>query len=103
VKKLFIIAIMIIIIINVCCLSTFAATKNIEEGLANLDNKMEGLLTVVYRIGYWVLLIIAFIDILSSVMSKNIKEVGKVILRYVIIYASLYLLPFLFSLVSDIF
>jgi hypothetical protein len=101
-KKLLVIITSIVIIIALG-INTSAATKTIEEGLANLNSKMEGVLTIAYNIGYWILLVKAFMDILANVMNKNLREVGKVILLYVSIYAALYILPFMFKLVENLF
>lgn len=62
-------------------------------------------LSIIRRVGYWIALISALTEIIKTSMrgGNNSAEIGKIIMKYLLIYASLYLMPWLFDLVKGAF
>lgn len=62
-------------------------------------------LGIIRRVGYWIALISALTEIIKTSMrgGNNTAEIGKIIMKYLLIYASLYLMPYLFDLVKGAF
>lgn len=60
-------------------------------------------LGIFQSIGYWLCLIGAIMEILKSIMNGSSKDVGRVMLKYILIFASIFLIPFAFDLIKEIF
>ncbi|MDU1279242.1 MAG: hypothetical protein E6960_12260 [Clostridium sp.] len=74
-----------------------------SEAVARINIAGNTFLTIFQSIGYWLCLIGCIMEILKSVMNGSSKDVGKVMLKYLLIFAALYLMPFAFNLVKEIF
>ena len=61
------------------------------------------ILGVMQTIGYWLCIISCIMEILKVVMNGSSKDVGKIILKYVLVFSSLYLMPWLFNLIKVVF
>ena len=61
------------------------------------------ILGLIQGIGYYLCLLSCIIEILKSIMNGSSKDVAKIMMKYLLIFASLYLMPFLFDLVREIF
>lgn len=61
------------------------------------------ILDIVQTIGYWLCIIGCIMEILKSVMNGSSKDVGKIMMKYILIFAALYLMPWLFDLIKEIF
>lgn len=71
------------------------------SGIDVLGNTFLG---IIQRVGYWIALIAAIAEIIKVAMKGgNGNDIGKVILKYVLIYASLFLMPWLFDQVAKAF
>lgn len=88
----------------------FALTLSIPTtahavGLDSIDILGNTFLTIVRRGMYWVCLIKSIIDIGKEVQKggDNMGNIGKIIMKYVLAFASLYIMPYLFDLVRDSF
>lgn len=73
--------------------------------LGAIDKLGNTFLDIVRRVGYWIALICALVEIIRTSMrgGNNSSEIGKIIMKYLLIYASLYLMPYLFDLVKGAF
>lgn len=71
------------------------------NGIDALGNTFLG---IIQRVGYWIALIAAIGEIIKVAMKGGTgSDIGKVILKYVLIYASLFLMPWLFDQVAKAF
>lgn len=75
----------------------------VEEANAKVNNVGYMLFSSIQTIGYWLCLIGCIMEILKSVMNGSSKEVGKIMLKYLLIFASLYLMPFAFNFIKEAF
>lgn len=85
--------------LNVMC-KVSADTTNAVTKINSAGNTFLG---IFQSIGYWLCLIGAIMEILKCVMNGSSKDVGKIILKYVLVFASIYLIPFAFDLIKEIF
>lgn len=74
-----------------------------SEAVARINSAGNTFLTIFQSIGYWLCLIGCIMEILKSVMNGSSKDVGKVMMKYILIFAALYLMPFAFNLIREIF
>lgn len=61
------------------------------------------ILGVIQTVGYWLCVLSCIMEILKTVMNGSTKDVGKVMVKYLLIFGSLYLMPWLFDLIKAIF
>lgn len=73
------------------------------EAIARIDSAGYMFFGIIQSIGYWLCLIGCIMEILKSVMNGSSKEVGKLMMKYILIFAALYLMPFAFNLIREIF
>lgn len=73
--------------------------------LTAIDSLGNTFLDICRKVGYWIALISSMTEIIKVSMrgGNNTSEIGKVIMKYLLIYASLYLMPYLFNLVQGAF
>lgn len=86
------------IVMSITTLPCFAA-----EGIDKVDIAGNRILMIVRRIGYWVILIKAVYDVIGSIKNRDMKELGQVILFYLILYAALFFIPFALKQVEGVF
>ncbi|WP_294364125.1 hypothetical protein [uncultured Clostridium sp.] len=82
------------------------ASTVLAETTAAVDKINTGgfmILSIVQTIGYWLCLIGCIMEILKSIMNGSSKDVGKIMLKYLLVFGSLYLMPFGFNLIREIF
>lgn len=79
------------------------AHADVNGALAGVDSAGFIFLTIFQRVGYWGCLLGCFVEILKSLMNTGTKDIWKVFMRYIIIFAILYLLPWAFDLIKEIF
>lgn len=73
------------------------------QAVSKINNAGNAFLTIFQSIGYWLCLIGCIMEILKSVMNGSSKDVGRTMLKYILIFAALYVMPFAFKLISEIF
>lgn len=61
------------------------------------------ILGVIQTVGYWLCVLSCIMEILKTVMNGSTKDVGKVMVKYLLIFGSLYLMPWLFDLIKAVF
>lgn len=73
--------------------------------LDSIDSLGNTFLTIIRRVGYWIALICALAEIIKTSMrgGNNASEIGKIMMKYLLIYASLFLMKSLFDLVKEAF
>lgn len=72
----------------------------------NQIDKLGGTFLEIFKsIGYWVCIIFCFIDIIKTVMKggKGTQDIFAVIFKNILIFASLYLVPFFFDMIKGAF
>lgn len=74
-----------------------------KEAVARIDNAGLMFFGIIQSIGYWLCLIGCIMEILKSVMNGSSKEIGKLMMKYILIFAALYLMPFAFNLIREVF
>ena len=81
--------------------TTYASEPNLN-GIDKLGNTF---LRLVRKGGYWICLIMGIINCVKVGLQGGDKagDIMKVVFKYVLIFASLFLLPFLFDLVESSF
>lgn len=82
---------------------TSTVLADTADAVGRIDSAGNMFLGIIQSIGYWLCLIGCIMEILKSVMNGSSKDVGKVMLKYLLIFAALYLMPFAFNLVKEIF
>ena len=92
-----------VVIIMVAVLINFNVCYAAEVDLSKLDSKGLELLNVIRKIGYWVIICMAIKDIIGKAMEQDVKSVGRIVFKYVIIYASFWFLPWALHFVEGIF
>lgn len=62
-------------------------------------------LSIVRKASYWIVLILSLVEISKAALKggNSNAEIGKIIIKYLLIYASLFLMPWLFDLVEEAF
>lgn len=73
------------------------------DAIAKIDSAGNTFFGILQSIGYWLCLIGCIMEILKSVMNGSSKDIGKIMLKYILIFAALYLMPFAFNLIKEIF
>lgn len=71
--------------------------------LGAIDNLGNTFLTIIRRVGYWIALICALAEIIKTTTrgGSNNSEIGKIIMKYSLVYASLYLMQNIFDLIRE--
>lgn len=72
-------------------------------GFSNLDKAGNNILDVLRHIGYWIIIGTGGTGIIKCAISQDLHGIGKVVLTSVLLYASLFFLPFALRLVEHIF
>ena len=73
------------------------------NALTRIDNAGNVFLEIIQSIGYWLCIIGCIMEILKGLMNGQGKDAGRIMLRYLLIFSALYLMPWAFDLVKDIF
>jgi len=76
--------------------SVFASTKGI-------DALGWTLLGLIRQYAYWVLLIWCIVEVIKSGVGGESKKTLSIVMKFVIIFASMYLLPNLFNVIKEAF
>ncbi len=83
--------------------NAFATTGGAEAAVSGLDKVGYTILVILQRLGYWGCLIGCFVEILKSLLSSGNKDIWKIFFKYLLIFAILYMLPWAFDLIREIF
>lgn len=93
----------IVICIAFLLTTTSMAVIPRAAGLDSIDSLGNTFLNVVRRTMYWICLIKGLVDVGREVSrgGDNIGNIGKIVLKYVLAFSTLYIMPDLFDLVRD--
>jgi hypothetical protein len=70
---------------------------------SKLDAAGTKILNICRQFGYWGCIIMATVEITKALMRGDSKDITKIIAKYLAGFGALYLLPFLFNLIKDVF
>ena len=79
--------------------NVYAAT----DAMGKVDVAGNTFLGVLRTLGYWLCLIFCILEILKSLMNSQSKDIGKIIIKYLLVFSTLYVLPWAFALIKAIF
>lgn len=74
-----------------------------SDGLEEIDKLGFMFLTIVRRVGYWLALICAIVELIKCIREGgNKQDVWGVFMKYLLIYAALFLIPKAFDLITKV-
>lgn len=79
------------------------AYADVGDAITRIDSVGFIFLSIFQRVGYWGCLLGCFVEILKSLMNTGSKDVWKIFAKYLIIFAILYLLPWAFDFIKEVF
>ena len=71
--------------------------------IGKIDSAGIMFLGLAQSIGYYLCLIGCIVEILKSVMNGTSKDAGKIMMKYILYFAALYLMPFAFDMIKNVF
>ncbi len=80
-----------------------AVLADTTAAVGKIDSAGSMILGVSQSIGYWLCLVGCIVEILKSVMNGTSKDAAKIMIKYILYFAALYLMPFAFDMIRDIF
>lgn len=78
-------------------------TARAEVDMNKIDDLGYKFLNIIRDGGYWIILIIAVADVIKTAMRGGKNEIGGTIIKYLLIYSTLYILPLLFNMIKEVF
>lgn len=75
------------------------AAGSTVDAVTKLNTAGNTLLGVMQTIGYWVALIMCIVEILKSLSAGDTKSIGKIIVKYLMAFAGIFVLKWLFDLI----
>ena len=81
----------------------YKVSASSKDSIEKIDTAGAMFLGIFQSIAYWLCLLGAIMEILKCVMNGSSKDVGRIMLKYILIFASIFLIPFAFDLIRDIF
>lgn len=60
-------------------------------------------LGLVRGFGYWICVVMCIVEIIRNLLQGDTKGIGKIVVKYLIAFASFYFVPYLFDVVKDAF
>jgi len=83
--------------ITLYCSKVLAATN---KGIDPLGNT---LLNLIRHWAYWVILVMCILEVIRAGISGDSKKILSIIMKYVVVFASMYLVPAIFDAIRDSF
>lgn len=81
--------------------TTIFAAENPTQKIDELGRK---LLNIIQVAGYWICLIMCGLMVLRAIMSgKDKKQIGEIVISFILAFAALYFMPWLFDTVKTTF
>lgn len=71
--------------------------------LGKIDKAGNTILGIVRKIGYWICIVGCIIDIIKSLMQGDTKSIAKIMMKYALAFAALYIFPWMLDLIKEIF
>jgi len=94
--------VVLILLITIIYLSIFTCATT-DKSIENLDAAGYKLLYIGRHIGFWIITVVATYKVIQCALKGSRKEVGEIILTYVLIYGSMFIIPWAMKLVENIF
>lgn len=69
----------------------------------NLDISGEKILHIIQKVAYWIILIKCISELIKAALHGEIHSIGKIVMTYTLIYASVFFVPWLLVFVQGIF
>lgn len=93
----------IILIVIMSIMFIFYTSICFANGLDKIDRAGNQILIIFRRIGFWLILIKAIQELIRCALSGNSKEIGGIIMKYILIYGAFFFMPWVLRLVEGIF
>lgn len=82
---------------------TTKALADTTDAMGKINTGGFMILGIAQTLGYWLCLIGCIIEILKTILNGTNKEVGKIMMKYILFFGALYLMPFAFDMIKEIF
>lgn len=93
----------IVLIVIMTTLFVFYTSISLANGLDKVDRAGNQILNIFRRIGFWIILIKAIQELVQCALSGGNKNIGGIIVKYIIIYGAFFFMPWALRLVEGIF
>ena len=70
---------------------------------SRIDIAGSTILSTAQEIGYWACLIMCLIEVIMALISRRTDDVKKICTKYILGFASLYFMPWIFDFIRDFF
>lgn len=86
-------------------LMTLEANATTFNGLETIDNLGATFVGIIQQAGYWICFAKGLVDVIKELLKGGDKadSIGRILFKYVLAFASFYLLPFLFNIIKENF
>lgn len=74
-----------------------------ENGAKGIDSLGIRLLGIFRQFAYWICIIGCIIEICKSLMQGDHKSIGKIIAKYILAFAAIYFVPWIFDIIKESF
>lgn len=95
------------VVIGIATVMFYSNTVYAADGLEKIDSVGSSILTIAQKICYWVCLIMGVTDVMKELFKgdviHNYQDIGKVIIKYILAFASVYFMPYAFDTIKDLF
>jgi len=88
-------------LITLLGLSLYA--KNVFAATKGIDTLGWTLLTLIRQWAKWILILWCIVEVIKSACSGDTKKTLPILMKYVVIYASMYLIPVIFDAIAKSF
>lgn len=73
------------------------------SALSKIDSAGMMFLGIMRTLGYWLCIIFCIVEILKKLMEGNTKDMGNIVIKYLLVFAILYVLPQGMDLIKALF
>ncbi len=70
---------------------------------SRIDVAGYAILSTAQRIGYWACLIMCLIEVIMALIARRNDDIKKICTKYILGFASLYFMPWIFDFIRDFF
>lgn len=74
-----------------------------QEFAKNFDKKNWELLDYLRLFGFWLCLFMCLFEVLMALSKGDTKQISRIVIKYLLGYSSLYLIPWIFNLIAQLF
>lgn len=92
-----------VIVLAMACSLIVEKTVLAEPNIQVISNAGQTLLSTAQVIGYWACLVMCIVEIIMAMLSHQSNKLKEICIKYVIAFASLYFMPWVFDLIRDLF